>query len=457
MGTMRNITADGTALTPDAFMLEEVSICTAKGEAIDLQYAVQEIIITESIYSPTLICTVKVKDESNILEALPLYGLETIYVKIKRKMGPSGSSQEFERTFYITDYPLYGRAPLREHVQAWSVTGVSKAMWQNPMFKISRGYKGKISDEIVKIAKDAFKITVNYEGEANSEGQGIINIQTPMRAMDWFRRRLHDDDGSPYYLYDTLQSEKDTLELKSHAKLVEGKPHNSQPFIDTRTFSHPAGSAADFNQRRHKIISISSELKLSKFLPIAAGTWGSETNYVDIALRQFGKKHYSYKDDFPFKDKTLLKTDLFEEPVYNESVRGGGGGGGGSPTINKNEEKPSDEFYSSVTTLARNSEAFEDEGLQNYMEWSWEKSSIVKAFPGVFNTLHHEVQLFGDLELNAGKIIELAFPKAGDPMNVGGNVDEYMSGNYLVTSAIHRFKGQQYFTEVKVKRDSFVK
>jgi len=454
MAILKNISPDGVALTPAAYELEEITICNKDGKAVDVQYQVQEITITESIYSPTLICTVSLSDESDLIEVLPVYGMETIYLKIKRQM-MSGGSQEFEHTFYVTDYPLYGRPSNREHMQAWSVTGVSKHVWKNPMLKLSRAYDGKISDQIVKIAKDAFELTVNYEGDCEAVGRGIINMQTPMKAMDWFRRRMHDpEEGAPYYLFQSIENGEDNCTLTSHTKLVKGSPHNSTTYTDSRTYTAEAGTPADFNQRKHKIIGISSSLKLSKFTPISQGTWGSQTQHVDLATRTFGKEYYTYKDDFKI-EKTLLGSDLFKEPKHNEHT-GGGGGGSGSPTIKKNEEKPEEEFYACLNCLSRNSEAYEKD-TQNYIEWTYEKLGLMRAYPGVFNTLHHTITLFGDLELNAGKIIDLQFPRAGDPMLTGGVVDEFLSGNYLVTSAIHRFKNQEYYTEVKVKRDSLEK
>ena len=33
--------------------------------------------------------------------------------------------------------------------------------------------------------------------------------------------------------------------------------------------------------------------------------------------------------------------------------------------------------------------------------------------------------------------------------------DQHISGRYLITSAIHNFEGGKYYTNVKVKRDSF--
>ena len=77
------------------------------------------------------------------------------------------------------------------------------------------------------------------------------------------------------------------------------------------------------------------------------------------------------------------------------------------------------------------------------------------------NTYVHDVKLFGDFYLNAGRKIELKFPKAVDPeerqalTNDNDKFDNHLSGKYIITSAIHTIEGGEYYTDVRVKRDSF--
>ena len=72
-------------------------------------------------------------------------------------------------------------------------------------------------------------------------------------------------------------------------------------------------------------------------------------------------------------------------------------------------------------------------------------------------------KLFGDYELNAGKVIDVNLPRAVEPdiqkdmlkKSDDGYFDKHLSGKYLITSSIHTFENGEYFTQVKVKRDSF--
>lgn len=451
MAIIKN-TRGGIALIPSAFKLEEVTVTNKIGEAIDVQAVIQEIVLSESIYSPTMTCKVSVKDESNIVESLPLYGLETVFIKLSRKMGEDGADQIIERLFYVTEFPLFGR-PRQEHMQVWTIFGVSHHAWKNPLKKISRYYEGPIVDQIIKIGKDGLGVDVLVEGAPLPEGAGIINVQTPLQAMDWFRRRLHQAGGEPFYLYETLQNMPDELFLKSHEVIAKQGPHNR--YYDTKHYKiEDAGSQEDYDVRRQRMVDVTSDLKLSKLIQVPTGAYAAENNFIDIAKRRFFKIYYDYPGKFP-RGSTIYGTSVLEPPATFE-FPAGNRQGSGAPTPHDNKEAVEAELFSYMEHMSLNTEAY-DGPFQNYNVWSHEKVDIMNAFPGIFNTLMHEVKVFGDFELNAGKKVELFFPKAADPMSTGiDNIwDEHLSGEYIVISTQHIFKNQEYYTEFRAKRDSF--
>ena len=454
MAIIKN-TRDGIALIPSAFKVEEITITNKVGETIDIQAIIQEITLSESIYSPTMMCKISLKDESNIIESLPIYGLETVFVKLSRKKGEDGAEQIIERLFYITEYPLFGR-PRQEHMQVWTIHGVSHHAWKNPLKKISRFYEGPIVDEIIKIGKDGLGIDVIVEGAPFPDGKGIINIQSPLQAIDWFRRRLHEATGVPFYFYEMLQNLPGEVFLKSHDVIANQGPYTR--FYDTKHYKiEEVGTQEDYDIRKHRMIDVTSDLKLSKLVQVPTGAFSSENNFVDIATRKFFKKYYTYPGDFPL-GSTIYGTDiLLPPPDFDFSPESGEQRESSPvPAANENEENIGDEFFSYMEHMSLNTEAFEG-AFQNYNVWSHEKVHVMNAFPGIFNTLAHEVKVFGDFELNAGKKVELFFPKAADPMSTGkGDVwDNYLSGEYIIISTQHTFKNQEYYTEFRAKRDSF--
>jgi hypothetical protein len=457
MAILKDTTADGVAKLPTAFKIKEITITNKIGEAIDIQPSVVELRLTESLFSPTVICNISVYDESNMIEIMPFYGLETIKVVLSRKEGEGGAEQIIEKLFYLTQYPLYGRGR-NPHTQMYELVGVSFHAWKNPMLKMSRYYSGLIKDQIVKIGKDSFGLKIKTEGITLQRGKGIINIQSPLQAIDWFRRRLYTDKGSPFYFFETIQDLDKEVSLISHDMFTIKPPYRK--YFGGRDLNvEEGGTKEDYDKRKVRIIDISSELKLSKFTEAPKGAYSSETNYLDIAKRRFSKKFYNYKKDFPRVD-TIYQTDILMPPKsFVPGGEGGGGGGGGAPNPNLNMENLEELFYTYQEHMSLNSESFfGTPELQNYGEWTKEKTNIINAWSGVFNTLSHQVTVTGDFQLNPGKIVELMIPKAQDPQisGVGQLWDENVSGKYLVTSAVHTFKNNEYYTNFRVKRDSFV-
>ena len=77
------------ALLPTAYSLQQVTFTNHAGRQFDLSALVQEMSIMESIYTPSLILSLGIKDPVNTLEEFQMTGQETINVVLARK--PYGS------------------------------------------------------------------------------------------------------------------------------------------------------------------------------------------------------------------------------------------------------------------------------------------------------------------------------------------------------------------------------
>ena len=70
------------------------------------------------------------------------------------------------------------------------------------------------------------------------------------------------------------------------------------------------------------------------------------------------------------------------------------------------------------------------------------------------NNMTHDVTLFGDLDLNPGRVININFPSAVDPQVSKKNrdFDKTLSGRHLVTEVSHRFENEEYQINLMAKR-----
>ena len=110
--------------------------------------------------------------------------------------------------------------------------------------------------------------------------------------------------------------------------------------------------------------------------------------------------------------------------------------------------------------IAINQDAF-DGTVLNYNQASVKTKHYLNAYNSLLESYQHDVKLMGDFGLNPGRKISLQFPKAVDPSvykdySNKSNIylyDESISGNYLITSAIHTFEDDEYYVNCRVKRD----
>jgi len=431
----RNIdSGTNKSITPGAYKIKLVELFNHAGESLEIQNVITKITITESIYSNTLICKANVRDTTNLVEDFPLIGQERVRIKFERR-GEDGTDKELDLEFYITEYPLYGRGR-EKHVQVFSFTGISKHAYISRFKKISRAVEGLTSDEISNIiTKDLGSDKFVLNNPPISRFKGTINTQTPLDAAEWLRKKTFDDKQAPYYLYQTLNGD---INLSSHTELVEQEKYLD--YYSSRDFNHQPNTEEDYLERKHRILEITSDLKLGKIFQAIDGAYASENFYLDIGNKTFTSTEFSH---------SIEGNSLGKKPPFSSSFL-------------IEDEVINNKFQSHHEYISTNAFAF-DTADKNYNEMKKESGGITKAFIENLETITHDLKLFGDFDLNAGKVIDINLPRAVEPAiqrdvvsdTQNGYIDEHLSGKYLITSSIHTFENGEYFTQVKIKRDSF--
>lgn len=429
----KNIDSQGRSITPSAYKIRKIELFNHRDEMYEIQNIVVKLVITESIYSDTLICKVSIKDETNLMQEFPLIGQEKVRVLLRSRS--KNDDKDIDLTFHITEYPLYGRGK-NERTQAFAFTGISEHAYLSRFKQISRAVSGNTSDIIADIfSSDLSSDKFVNEKPPISVFKGIINTQHPLAAAEWLRKKTYDDDLSPYYLFETLHGE---VHLKSHSELVSQEPYFD--YVDARNFNYDPNTQDDYLQRKHRILNITSDLKMGKIFDAGSGAYASKNFYLDIANKTFTFDEFSYN----IEENSLEKKGPFstEFLIDNEPI--------------------SKKYAAHHEYVSTNAFAFGNTRY-NYNELKKNTMGRTKAYRENMESMTHDLQLFGDFDLNAGKVIEVEIPKPVDPEvqremlknTKYGEMDDHISGNYLITSAIHTFEKGEYFTSVKVKRDSF--
>ena len=455
MANQRTNFGASKSLSPGAYNIDRITLTTHSGDTFYIENIVVKLTLTESIYSPNIIAEISVKDTANFFESTPLIGQEKIKIEISaRPKGWDGAQTKTENQksgikkinldFIVTEYPLYSSGNA-EHTNVYTIACVSDHAYYSRLSKISRSFTDTTDVEIKKIITEDLGFTdFEVNGKVSSRMKGIIRWQSPLEAAEWLRKRTYDETLSPFFLYHSLDNK---IRLSSLHTLMAAEEYHT--YFDEREFSFESYSVEDYNQRASRILDVVSDLKLGKVYQGANGGWASENNYLDYSYKTYTKYDYNYDNDFK-QDLTLNK----KTPL--------------STQFDVNGEKLNLMPKSHLEHTSVNNLSYGEED-SNYNKLKEETKGKTRAIEEALESVSHDIKLFGDFDLNPGTVVNLKFPKAVDPAimkellaNMANKPtsardlwDKHLSGRHLITSVTHMFEDGEYFSEVRVKKDSF--
>lgn len=428
------------ALMPSAYRVSEIVLTNYAKKEFNIQRVVAEFTITESIYRSTLQLNIGIRDDSNFMEQAALTGNEWITVVLERRP-LDGELQKVNLKFRVTEYPIY--AKYNNGVQVYRINAISPHAYLSKFKKISRAFRGKISDFVKNVLITDLKVDekdIDISDNASGIMSFIVPNMEPIDAMHWAIRRAFSEEGSPFYLYQTIDGK---IHLKSHADLVRQESYRE--YKDAKFFQHNVllDQKIDFTERAQRIISIDSDLNLSKPILAANGAYASRTEYLDISTKTSSVVKFDYTEkikSIPTVEGYPYITPKFEIDEGND--------------LGKYDR-------SKINYIPMNSFAYSEE-VGNYHSAAG-KGLINQAQSQLetLDTIQHTVTLNGDFNLNCGKLVDLKIPPAWDPAAERKNtrrgddetISDQLSGAYLVASVVHNF-AEEYFIEMRVKRDS---
>lgn len=429
------------ALLPSAYKLKSIDIKNHRGLVKDIQNICVKMELTESLFSPTLILKLNVKDNNNFIEEFEICGQETIRIRIEYQLQESRILRELDLEFFITEYPNYGRVDQR--TQAYTLIGISEQSYVSNFKKISRAFSNNLALEIKNIYTNELNCPpkkFRILGEPISTMKGIITTQTPIQACQWLLNQTTDDNYTPFFLYQTLDGDYNLTSLKQ--LLDDGDNPVYQTYFYTTGFKTNPLSEEDYIERSTRILEINSNLGAGKINQAKGGAFASQNRYLDISQKTFTNTQYNYTTDF-IKSNSLEQTNAIssEFTVAADTL-----------------DQYKDAHLEYINT---NKDAW-DGTLLNYNNNSIKTKHFLNAYSSLLNTYEHDLKLNGDFGLNPGRKIKIQLPKAIDPTiykeyTGKSNIylyDEVLSGTYLVTSVIHTFEDNEYYSSVRIKRDS---
>ena len=181
-------------------------------QEIDVTINVAELVIFESLDSPFLTGRIVISDDEGFLDAMKFQGTERLVVSL--------GGADIQNTPILTKKKFIMTSvesrvsTSNQNSAAYSFTLIDEHGFLGQLKKISKSYTGSLEKIIVSIAQNELnrQVDIAYTGantgsdelSAQQDITCIIPNLTPIDAMKWLCSRITTLNGSPYFIYATL-------------------------------------------------------------------------------------------------------------------------------------------------------------------------------------------------------------------------------------------------------------
>jgi len=425
MSRVNSKLANGSdALVPSSYNLAEVILTPSKGEARNITDLVGQISIRESLYAGSLQCSINILDAANVLEKLKVVSGEVLDLLITRRLA-GGESDKYNHTFRIAEVSSF--AKLKPGTQTYVFKCISEHAYMSQLKTISKPFNNVPGQLIKNICTDELKIDpkeLSINTETKQTITGVYPRMRPMYLINWLTRRSY-DNGSPFFFYETLGQ---GIHFDSYENIINKDNYNE--FVHSPSVSSTPGGDEYNKQLKNKILKISTDLNMSKYIDAAAGAYSSTLHTLDIAQKTYKKTTYEYGKDLMLNKNGVLPSNLVFDDRAIESHR------------------ESTNFYVSLNTSAAS-------GGSNYHAPSDSDILSANAYIENMDGTVLTIDIYGDFKLCVGMVITCNVIKSVESTKEKRGKDKYLSGKYVVTSIDHRFE-DEYIMQVLLKKDSYI-
>ena len=455
-GEYQGIDSSGKSQTPDAYRTEFINFINYRGQSLDIQHLITEFTIRESIYYSSLTCEFKVQDSRNILQQHKVRGQERVHIRLLKREPDDRVEQEINLMFYVTEYPAYGKGR-NDSMQAFTFTGVSEHFYLSNISKVSFSY----NDNVINVIKNKILMTENglnipqnklncNVDKCKTIAKGIIPMSEPIDAAEKLLAIARDDNKSPFFMYETLDGMINIQSLSTLTSEIDNKTYKEyvrSTFDSARTPSQSEDISQSYYTNRHRILTVSSDLKLSTLEQMKAGAYVAHDCYLDISNKEYRHHEYDYSADFDL-NKTTREVRQGGEKYTNRNI---------SKEFTVKNKSLFDYKDASNTYVSANNLLYDE--TDGYTKQREIGEIQARSHFELLETQTHDIDLNGDFRLNAGKAIRIILPRAMPLENqkelLGDEnaVDESMSGRFIITGVEHVFRRGSHLSRCRIKRD----
>lgn len=329
------------------------------------------------------------------------------------------------------------------------------------------GALGKLGNAIQKINTGNLPnyVMVDTSFPCINKFKGNITLRSPLAAIEFLRTKAFDENLAPFFIYNRIGpgvdkgrgGSGDTVLIQSLSSILKADPYRPVGSIKPYTYSPSYVSQATpedseyYNELRIRILKVVSNLQLNQLEQAARGVYGNTLWIFDYVQKDYIGKQYD-----PFLDQEGIIPEMritddptdrpFAELKYGDLTDGIvslNETGRITKYIKKDLHLPPPQDPSDVAqSLFTAPELY----AQTFNRTSYYYSRLD------YNATH-EIEIYGDFNVNPGIKIELSFrksqPTAAEEI-AETEPDTIISGLYLVIAVSHRFEEGKYISRVKI-------
>lgn len=412
-----------------------------KAAAYDLSNVYQELNLHDNMFSPCMSGSVLITDSLGILEELALDGDEVVAIYLDKGTDNSDDTiLQYKKRFVI--YKISNVQKINSTTKSYIIHFVSPEFWKSMRTKINQTYRGLYSEFVKEILTKKLEVidSTPFDGKSGiasilpSDGQQeiIIPNMTPFEAIDWMTHRaVPTQKKYPDYVFYETQFGYNFMSLSELYKTgvlfdINFSPKNITSSID----------AEFLGVRDFKIKATFNGVKNTM-----AGVYGGKFIGFDPLTRRRVERVIKFSDlynnldhanKYPILPLNKNQQDILNSPnsrvvtyPFMESRRQ-------SPEINSKNPQ-------SLNTL------------MNTHDFAFQRKSII------YNLFQRRMEFIlpGNFALASGYMLKLNFPRFKyTTKETTGNLDENLTGKYIITGTRHIIKYGIHETMVEVATDS---
>jgi uncharacterized protein YpiB (UPF0302 family) len=441
--TPKGIDAEGNATVPSAYKVLRFECINQDGVEYDIFRIVKSFTITEELMSPVLVLNIRVRDTINFFEDFVLSGQERIILELERDNG-NDRKQRIKLSFSVKEYPNYQKLAAEPNVQEYNIIAVSDFAYTSMLNRISRSIKGNPVDNIQRIFAEDLNVMTNVKSVCVSSFDGIVTIQSPLKAIEWLRTKSFDSESSPIFVFSTISDSR--VIIQSIVDMWGKSNPVLRKYVYRQYLQNRTGTPEFYAENANRILDMKSNIKLDKLMQAIEGGFASTTNIVDVASKTYVQTVFDY-----MKDPSVSKTRLnIRSPFSLQKSLLSGLVSSGLKSINN---------FSSANLINISANSSGNDGNPNSSTSIVSQAPRVKSYYANMKAVSHTIQVYGDFELNPGRKIRIEIPKAVNIEQYAGSsdndtIDESLSGDYIVGVVAHTFSDGLYTSKVQIIKDA---